>query len=241
MVVIIIIVIAVLLFLIYKRTGKKSMENTYDNITLAKQVLLKDTSATDKWNTMQTAENEAFLAQTMHIAKTELVEEGHTDLLFDLATDYFLGNGCEPDPKEAQRLDFLAAKQNDTNAILRTARLYSLTDEHNDIYPPNDEESIKWYTKGAELGSVQCQAELGEMYMYSSIQNRALALKYSEQAAENDNLKAMENIIELCKYSRENIDKAVYWCQKAIERGSERALILKADIDLFQSKLLNEK
>ena len=199
---------------------------------MAKKAVLKDEEGLKSWRDMyiEAAQNNRGLRGydiALHLAKKELVEEGHTELIYDLATDYLMGTGCDKNVKESQKLDFVAAEHKDTRSILRIARFYSLTEEQDDIYPPDDQESIKWYTKGAELGCVDCKVELGEMYMYSTVINHGIAEKYLKEAAQSGNVKAMEYLVELYRYSSASIDEAIYWCQCAIDNGSERAKTLR--------------
>jgi len=132
-----------------------------------------------------------------------------------------LGFEIERDNK-AQAIEWfqIAAKQNNTKAMLNLGRLAEHTGEQS--------EAVGWYRKAAKLGNSYAQSLLGEFYSRGKgvDQNDQEAVKWWRKAAEQGEKEAQYEL-GTCYATGRGVpldDKeAVEWLTKATESGSWRA------------------
>lgn len=89
-----------------------------------------------------------------------------------------------------------------------------------------DTEKAKyWYTKAAELGFVEAQYLLGELYdnhCYIDEKYQQEAVKWTEKAAKKGHEQAQYKLSYFYNYGRgvsKDSKKAIEWCRKAAEQG----------------------
>ena len=91
------------------------------------------------------------------------------------------------------------------------------------FYKRDYKNAVEWYTKAAELGSVDAQYCLGECYLYYVVvQDRKKAVEWYSKAAEQGHIKA-QSALGFCYYYGEGVEqsyeKAVKWYTKAAKQG----------------------
>jgi TPR repeat protein len=82
------------------------------------------------------------------------------------------------------------------------------------------EKAIDWYTKCAELGLVEAQFLLGELYCNKN--DKKLAAKWIKKAAKQGHAKAQYKLSYIYNYGRgvrKDDKQAIKWCRKAAEQG----------------------
>lgn len=216
-------IVVIIIFCVTKRN-----EEADNTIKHAEEIIRRnldgDKEAVAEWERLRNTVPESVLDRVRHMALIERAESGDSESMYSLGIDFGRGYGCEKDIKKAKYWDLKAANLNNIDAIKRLADLYSLGEgyEYN-YYEKNEDEAIKWYKKGTDLGSEECQVELGLMYLYSKLEKRDEGIRLLTAAAEKGNVKAMENLAT----SAFDKEKAVYWYSMASQYGSEYANTMK--------------
>lgn len=204
-----------------------------DTFTKAQKVFHRkwqgDEEAVREWRLLKETMSEEMVDRVAHGVYLEFAEEGDTEAMYWLSDDYAKGEGCERNLERAKYWEVCAADSGNIKAILKLARLYSVEEEIEENYcEKNDSEAIKWYRKGVEIGSVECQVELAQMYLYSEITNYTEAVNLFTSAAEKGNVEAMYSLglmYDNAKFGTEIYDeeKALYWYGLAERNGNKYA------------------
>lgn len=200
-----------------------------------KRKWLDDPEVIEEWKHLKEVTAKEIIDQAAHLVYMEFANQGDAAAMNCLAIDFGLGEGCEKDMEKEKYWSLRAANAGNLSAILRMGRHYSL----GDIVEVDDAEAIKWYTKGIEMGSVECQVELAEMYIYSNVRNVGKAIELFISAAAKGNVEAMYNLGKIYDNLNSGIEvydeeKALYWYDAAARNGNKYAAEMK---DILQKSI----
>ncbi len=156
-----------------------------------------------------------------------LLENGHPDAQFDLASLYYEGVHVEKNPVSAFNLWMKAATNNSqppcsslSKAEFRIARCY-----HNGEGARQDEElAIQWYRKAGGRNHVEAQFELSKIYF--SRDQREETVHWWRKAAENKHKEALFNLGKCYEQGfglEKDEQQAMVWYIRAVEQGNDQA------------------
>ncbi|MBR5511886.1 MAG: SEL1-like repeat protein [Bacteroidaceae bacterium] len=158
-----------------------------------------------------------------------------------LAKSYDEGLFTEKNSEKAIEWYKKAAAKEEPLAMYKVARLY----EHNDSLEGKkgkilrESETIKLFTRAAELGNVQAQMKLAELYKSGRYVKKSKKMRFDWllHAANNGNIEAQELVGECYEKGRgikKNNPKAYKWYKRAAEQGSELGKIKAKEYELFK-------
>lgn len=192
-----------------------------------------DEQAASEWKQLKETMSKELLDQIAHAVYLESAKQGDVEAMHWLADDYAKGEGCQRDLESARHWEICAANGGYIPAVIKLARLYSTDEQREDKFcEKNDSEAIGWYIKGVQMGSVDCQVELAQMYLYSEINDYKEAVNLLISAAEKGNVEAMYylgRVYDDAQFGTEIYDeeKAVYWYGQAEQKGNKYAGMLR--------------
>lgn len=154
------------------------------------------------------------------------VQVGNTSSMGMVGNAYIKGDELQQNCKLGIELLEKAASAGNEVAALDLAKYYLFG-----FYIDRDfDESVKYYKIAAELGSAEAQNEIATYYLQGTNgfpKDEKKALELLESAAKKDYAPAQHNT-SLCYYNgwgtSVNIDKSIFWCEKAASNGYEDAI-----------------
>jgi hypothetical protein len=180
--------------------------------------------------------------------KTQQKPKTATDY-FNLANDYYFGEGVKQDYATAIKYYEKAAELGNSTAMYNLGIIYANGQGVKQDYAT----TIKYYEKAAELGNVTAMYNLGIIYDNGQgvKQDYATAIKYYEKAAELGNATAMNNLGNIYKYGRgvkQDYKKAEeYYIKEANTKIAPKpfgiainTMNLKEFLDKYEAKYIGE-
>ena len=172
---------------------------------------------------------------------TAAADSGYLRSISMLAKSYEEGILTEKSPEKAIEWYKRAAEKEEPYAMYKVARMH----EHNDSVAGikgkslRESETIRLFTRAAELRNPQAQMKLAEFYGNGRYvkKDKKKRFEWLQHAAGNGFLEAQEQLAECYEKGRgvnENHVRAYQWYKKAAAQGSEYGKIKAKEFELFK-------